>query len=380
MDQKFQGLERRISPDNAHCFFGYFDKFAENSGGIHLAHRVPFAGRQPRWNEEAEIGTLENGVFLPRAVTRAWCWQQGAMLQWFDESRFLYNDIEGDHYVSRLSDGTTYSLPVYALSPDRNFALSLNFARLDRERPGYGYPGLPDPYENLAFPEEDGITLMNLRTGEKMLIVSLADLVNRFPAAGGDLAMNWVNHLLFSPDGKHISFLHRWRVFGPWGRGVRSYVTRMFTCRTDGSDLRMLSIDFHASHYTWMSPEKLIVFARHPKGGDQYRIYTLNKNGSEIFAPGRLPDNGHCSFSPDGRLLLTDSYPDENAMRELVVYDPAKDARYSLGFFHSPGIPQPTRCDLHPRWSPDGRSISFDSFHEKFRGIYRIGLPEELLC
>ncbi|HRZ39066.1 MAG TPA: hypothetical protein P5534_22190 [Candidatus Paceibacterota bacterium] len=29
------------------------------------------------------------------------------------------------------------------------------------------------------------------------------------------------------------------------------------------------------------------------------------------------------------------------------------------------------RCDLHPRWLPDGR-ISFDSTHEGFRGLYLI--------
>ena len=95
---------------------------------------------------------------------------------------------------------------------------------------------------------------------------------------------------------------------------------------------------------------------------------------------GRLPSDGHCSFSPDRKLLLTDSYPDRNDQRELVVYDAQKDARYSLGKFYSPPLLHPTRCDLHPRWSQDGRRISVDSFHEQFRGTYVIDRPEEILC
>ena len=86
------------------------------------------------------------------------------------------------------------------------------------------------------------------------------------------------------------------------------------------------------------------------------------------------------SFSPDGKLLLTDSYPDGESMRTLVLYDPQKDCRYDLGKYYSPAILHATRCDLHPRWSQDGRRISFDSFHEEYRGTYVIDIPEEILC
>ena len=381
MDKFYKNLERRIAPGDAHYFYGYFDKCPWNSRGEHPLHKVPFAGRQPRFGEKAELGILRDGRFDKFAETCAWCWQLGSMLQWFDDDTLIWNDFEEDHHVARLSDGRTLPRPIYTMTADRRYALSLNFSRLDVERPGYGYPGVFDPSAEFAHPEDDGIFLMDLQTGESKLIVSLARILQEFPARGSLETMNWFNHLLFSPDGKKISFIHRFRTFEPGGSGWRFYVTRMFTANCDGSGLWMLPLDFHASHYTWIDPERLIVFSRVPQNhGNQFRIYTVGQSETEVFAMGRLPHDGHCSFSPDRKMLLTDSYPDRGDLRELVVYDAQKDARYSLGKFYSPPVLHPTRCDLHPRWSQDGRRISFDSFHEKYRGTYVIDLPEEILC
>jgi len=380
MDKTYRHLEKRLTPQDAHYFFGYFDKCPWNAAGDHPVHRVSFAGKHPRFGDKAQIGVIHGGKFEKTAETFAWCWQQGSMLEFFDEERLIWNDIEDDHFVARLSDGTVFPRAVYTLSADRKHALSLNFSRLDVERPGYGYPGGADPSSSCAFPDDDGIFLMDLSSGTCRLVVSLRQLVDDFYAPGADSNVNWVNHLTISPNGKRMAFLHRFRCFGPWGRGVKSYVTRMFTADIDGKNLWKLPIDFHASHYTWKNDEELIVYSRLPAGGDQYRIYKVGDGSPRIFARDRLPANGHCSFSPDGKLLLTDSYTEPDGCRELVVYDEAKDARYSLGRYHSPDILQCTRCDLHPRWSRDGKRISFDSFHEKYRGTYCIDLPEEILC
>ena len=379
MDKVYSNLERRITPSDTHYFFGYFDKCPWNSRWEHPIHRVPFAGRQPRFGEPAEIGVLHDGKFDKVAETRAWCWQQGSMLQWFDDDRLIWNDVEEDHHVARLSDGTVYQRPVYVLSPDRTFALSLNFPRLDAERPGYGYPGIPDPAYEFGFPDFDGIFRLDLKTGESKLIISLQQLVDDFWDAGADDAINWVNHLTISPDGRKIAFIHRWRSYNFAGRGRRSYVTRMFTANADGTGLWKMPVHRHASHYTWFAPDKMVVYSSLSDRGNQYRIYTVGNEHPETFAMGRLPNDGHCSFSPDGKLLLTDSYPNRENIRELVLYDPKKDVRYSLGRYFSPNILQPTRCDLHPRWSMDGRKISFDSFHEQYRGTYVIDIPEEIL-
>lgn len=381
MDKVYQGLERRITPQDGHYFYGYFDKCPWNSRGEHPVHKVDFAARQPYFGEKAELGIMQDGRFNKFAETRAWCWQLGSMMQFLDDDTLIWNDIEDAHLVSRTSNNRVLPRPIYCISSDRRYALSVNFSRLDVERPGYGYGGLPDKSAEFAYPEDDGIFLMDLHTGESRLIISLAKIVKEFPCRNITDGMNWFNHLLFSPDGKKISFIHRFRIILPGASGRRFYVTRMFTADIDGSNLWELPIDYHASHYTWVDNERLIVYSCVPyQNGNQFRIYTIGEYSTEVFAMGRLPNDGHCSFSPDGKLLLTDSYPDRNDMRELVLYDPAKDCRYSMGKFYAPPILHASRCDLHPRWSQDGKCISFDSFHEKYRGTYIIDIPEEILC
>ena len=55
----------------------------------------------------------------------------------------------------------------------------------------------------------------------------------------------------------------------------------------------------------------------------------------------------------------------------LILYDMVANRRVNLASFSSlPGYEGEIRCDFHARWSPDGAAITFDSFHEGFRGIY----------
>lgn len=373
----------RLTPRDAHYFFGYFDKFPWDSKDERLlAHRVGFVARQPFFGEKAAIGVVEDGKFHPVAETSAWCWQQGSMLQWFSDDEIIYNDLEEDHHVARILNlntgkSRTVCRPISCLSNDRRYALSINFSRLDRERPGYGYPGLTDPTIEYGYPDFDGIHLIDLKENTSKVIISLYDIVSRFPRPGMDQTANWFSNPLFAPDGRHFVFVHRWRTYLPEFHGTRNYVTRMFTSDLSGKNLWELPMEGHSSHFTWFSPEKMIVFSRTAGDGNQYHIYTNHSEQVETIAKGLLPNDGHCSFSSDAKWLLTDSYPEADRTRRLCLYHPESDTVYQLGsFLTNPDWPPPTRCDLHPRWSRNMKKICFDSIHEGMRGIYAVNIEE----
>ena len=175
------------------------------------------------------------GEFVPLAETKAFCWQQGCMAQWLPGSKrkIIFNDREGGRFVSRTLDvetgeRDTLPFPVYCLSPDGRHALSVNFSRLARERPGYGYEGVPEPFDKVCHPEADGVFLHDLAAKSSRLVFSLDAAVKIEPQLYMDNYKSWFNHLLFSPDGKRFVFVHRWRL--PYG----SFLTRLITANADG--------------------------------------------------------------------------------------------------------------------------------------------------
>lgn len=373
---------QRLTSEPKHHFFGYFDKFPWDKNGKRiLAHQTDFTARQPKPGEKAVVGVIENEIFQPVSTTDAWCWQQGSMLQWLpdSENKIIFNDREGDSFVSRILDlstgrSETVCRPIYCLSPDGRWALSVNFSRLDRERPGYGYPGGHDPFLG-HHPDDDGIWLVDLKANTARLIISL-DQVTREYLRTGENGMEgvagWFNHLLFSPDSRRIAFFHRWRIYRP--NGAPFYITHMFTANIDGSELYPLNIEDMSSHYVWVNNRQIINFSNRHATGHNYHLFTDQTDQVEVIAKGVFAGNGHCSYSSDSRWMLTDSYPlAEDSCRRLYLYRLADGEAFEIGSFYAdPNYPAPTRCDLHPNWSRDDSKVLIDSIHEGSRQIYMI--------
>lgn len=411
---------KRVTEKQNHYFFGYYDKLPwDLTGELILAMKVPFMDRVPTENDPATIGLIhlkKGNVFKPIAKTNAWNWQQGAMLQWLASKSvksIIYNDLMDGKLVSVILDTETNEkrilpCPVYTVSHNGNFALSVNFARLHEVREGYGYSGVIDPYRDQLHPKNDGINRLNLSSGEYKQIISI-DRVAKFQnIPNPQFGKHWFNHLLLNPGDSRFCFLHR---FESEDGGI---YTRLITADFNGNNLRCLLDTGMASHFDWYDSKKIVIWARK----NQIPAYIQkSKFGRSFFfrkiirfLRGRklkmirrkiiqdhfflvsdvseqiqvmsdkllVAAGGHCSFSPDRKWMLTDTSINKNSERKLIVYNIEKDICITLGKFYTPPeiFNTPFRCDLHPRWNRDGTQICFDSVHEGYRGMYIVDVKE----
>lgn len=383
MAQNDYPVARAVTSGPRHHFFGYYDKFPWDATGRYLlALETTFIHRPPEPADTAGIGMVDlqdGNRFIPLAETHAWNWQQGTMLHWLPSAPdrlIIHNDRADGRFFAVIRDVFTgerriLPRPVYAVSHDGKKALSLNFARVHRERPGYGYCGVPDPWEKEFAPEADGIYLMDLETGANHLIVSLAQIVDTFHHDTMDGVMNWFNHLQFSMDDSRFIFLHRWR------RPNGSWFTQLCTANTDGSGIYCLNNDEMTSHFDWRGSKQVLAWARRHGVGDYYFLFDDQSQDYQIVGADVFTSDGHCSYSPDGRWILTDTYPDREQRRALILFRVADGKRVDIGRFYSPkDVDGEIRCDLHPRWSRDGRQVCIDSVHEGERQIYVLDVAD----
>jgi hypothetical protein len=203
-------------------WFGYYDKLQfDPENRLVLGMAVDFEDRPPTPEDRIRLGMVDladRNRWIEFGQTNAWCWQQGCMLQWLPgaDSQVIYNTRQGDHYGSIIQDVKTgeqrvLEAPIYTVSADGKTAMSVNFARLGVLRPGYGYEGIPDPYQGQPMTNEDGIRRVDLETGKVELVISLAQMLQVEPQSSMANSLNWFNHLLFNPRGDRFIFLHRWR-------------------------------------------------------------------------------------------------------------------------------------------------------------------------
>lgn len=352
-------------------FFGYYDKNPLSIDGI------KFIGHQISHTLcNITIYDLKDGQILSVIPTHAWNYQQGAMSQWINDVCVIYNTYEnnilGCYLYRTCSDQRMfYQYPIQALNPIFNEFLSLNYRRLAKLRPDYGYFLECDNFHPDQDYQDDGIWKVDIRTKQSSLIINLESLIESCPDEF-KTAAHKVNHCYYSPNGERFVFLHRWI------HKTRKY-SRLYCANRNGRNLRLLLDNRMVSHYSWLDNKRLIVWARTPEYGDSYILLNVDTGKyTELDKELSKYGDGHPTIDPTGRFIVTDTYPDKARFRSLLLYDMKKRNVIKIGEFFSPWkYDEEKRCDLHPRWCTKDL-ISIDSAHEGLRKTYLIDISNLL--
>jgi hypothetical protein len=176
-------------------------------------------------------------------------------------------------------------------------------------------------------------------------------------------------NIMISPGGRSVMFLHR------WFSGGRRY-DRLFISDMKGKELR-LAAEGIVSHCCWIDDEHILGYFTKERSLPGFHIIGLNTSECNISGIDQLSafGDGHPDIHND--LMVFDTYPDKSRMKSLFVYDLKSKKINKVGeFLESMKYSGQTRCDLHPRWSQDGKTIFFDSVHEGKRKLYSINYHE----
>lgn len=367
-----------ITPDDGYEYlFGYYDKSPWcPSGRYMLSLRVKSATKHADSTDIAELVTIDlHADKEVRVVAKTHCWnvQQGCMAQWMDDKNILYNDYRNGAYCSvvlNLESGAEKIIekPVYSVSPDKKTALTLDFNRLHRLRPGYGYANSEEVTKNDICPDKTCIWKIDLETGKVTPLLKYTDFANFEEKDVMKGAEHKVNHLMISPDGTRFMVLHR------WFKNKVKY-TRLVTCNMDGTGMYNLSDDDFVSHCCWKNNDEILSYLNKHDGGKGYYLMKDKTKEYKRLWP-ELAMDGHPTYSPVRQFVVTDTYPDRKRIQSIYVMkdDVVKRVARVFSPFKYGGD---VRCDLHPRWKSDGSQICFDASYKGKRSVCMVNLSNK---
>ena len=224
----------QITSGTKHHFFGYIGQCQtipwNASGRYILALEIDEIDRLPEPKDAATVilvDTQDGNKIIRVDRTHAWNPQQGTMFYWHPlaaETQFFFNDrdVESGNVFTVLYDiekrrrvreyrfGDT-PIGNGGVAADGSAWLGLNYGRLARLRLVTGYPRALDWSKDESSPQDDGIFIVDVKTGKKRLLVSYRQLDEKLREREPDLDHDglFVNHTLWNRDSDHVYFFAR---------------------------------------------------------------------------------------------------------------------------------------------------------------------------
>lgn len=351
-----------LSQSGYHIFCGYFDIVPDCA--IYrdevLVHRLSKSASFSRDSIDLCIANCITGEIQQIAQSRAWCWQMGSRLRWgLNRDEVLFNDFDED-YCNKVVNIRTgqcvkrYNHAFYDIAYKSGIGASLDFSRLGRLRPGYGYGNMRDKSIGELYPDHNGLDIVSLESDSLLRRISLAELASLVDCEiDGE---TYINHVSLSPNGKKAMFFFIWKTNEKPG-----WKATLWVFDIELNDLVCLESKDQVSHYAWLDDDRLLITGiDNDRQTGFYRIYNCKGGYSQLNAQ-ELSRDGHPSPSRTFDGFYSDTYPDKNNRQLFYRYEYGGDFELLAKLYHDPRMNGEKRCDLHPHYCRYSNRVLLDT-------------------
>jgi hypothetical protein len=353
-----------------HCFVGYYDLDPiASKTGLLLYHRIPSSYSDQIEPKEGELRLYrvqdKTDRFL--ASTRALNWQLASRAQWLTDSLIIFNDIEAGFHCSKILEvdsGSvikTFSRAVWAISSDKTIGASLNFSRISKKRPGYGYRG------NSIDGSAEVLNLFSLIDGELVYSITLQTILRRLGFEDLLDCDAYMNHVAWSDSATKFLLLFHIEEASSTPRMNYPVVIDYATDR-----IELIHETGFFSHYLWLQNDQLLAFTE-LDGKKCYAIWH-ESTGWQMLSKSMPQQDGHPSLIPNTSDIVVDGYP--NRFGRMPLYLGSIDSCSELKNVAMVTAPVSysgaLRCDLHPRVSTSEELVICDMPAKSGRKILMI--------
>lgn len=397
-----------VTPGEGRTIHRFFDTSPFSPSGRYLAaFRLPQEQRLPAPGEVGQVVLVDLHTAEERIVaeSRGWEIQMGANVQWgADDTQLLFNDVDPATWESfavclnpLTGDARRLGGTVYKASPDGRLIASASLDRMRRTQPGYGVV-IPDDLvpHNFGLTSDDGLYVTDVRTGQRRLLISIRDCVERSQPASefrdADDMEIYGFHCKWNDQGSRLIFTLR----GYATAGSKDFYNmhgylrfEVHTLDNDAQDVRLAvpgdQWDKGGHHINWF-----------PDGDSLSMNLNINGNGMRFVRCGYdgaglapiLPDvigSGHPTVHPGGKGILTDAYCFEpiafgDGTIPIRWVDTSSGLERTLVRIRTETPQQAAdsalRVDAHPAWDASRRWIAFNGFADGTRRVYVADLSE----
>ena len=351
-------------------WFGFHDKspFSPDCEMI-LFLGADFDHRMPQVDETVSIyirALNSNNSREKISESLAWNWHQGCMLQWINNDRIGYNTYKNDKpafFIIDKKGSITDEIPYHINSVCQNkIGIGYDFEWVNQLMPGYGYVKRT-PESDVSLKPSNGLYGYDLAQQKISWHHTIEEIIQIVGISPDSAARYFVTHVQPNESQSKVLFLLR-----SVRNNLQKRTSYLCIANIDGTQIEKFDIGNMCSHMGWIGDDRIAAYCSNKDDYDGLFILNTETLSTEKLIPRQdVSFDTHPSYSKVNHMLICDSYADLYGQNHLFTIDLRNGDKRIIAKlkcdknFVTTDFNTHIQCDLHPRWSADGKRVSIDT-------------------